>query len=129
MSFNCQRSFGPSLGHCLSSPVSGETPVRPGPFHCGQSAFAALRLLHLEVATGDTQKHRATIEVSNLNFKGISFSVLRINFPLVLSLINLRAKPNFVLDKKDTMRFVLCSLGGRLVLVVPKSGVQFQQLM
>src|SRR5262245_10781876 len=37
MSFNCQINFGPSLGHCLSKPLSLDTPVRSGPRHCGQS--------------------------------------------------------------------------------------------
>src|SRR2546427_107332 len=37
MSVTFQRSFGPSFGHCLSKPVSWETPSRCGPRHCGQS--------------------------------------------------------------------------------------------
>src|ERR1051325_9447711 len=34
-----QTSGGPSAGHCLSSPVSFETPSRFGPRHCGQFAL------------------------------------------------------------------------------------------
>src|SRR5262245_4380961 len=30
-------SVGPDRGHCLSSPVSFDTPLRSGPRHCGQS--------------------------------------------------------------------------------------------
>src|SRR2546426_123979 len=37
MSVTFQRSFGPSFGHSLSKPVSGEIPFRCGPRHCGQS--------------------------------------------------------------------------------------------
>src|ERR1044072_5943501 len=37
-SFTCQSNFGPSAGHCLSSPLSFDTPLRSGPRHCGQSA-------------------------------------------------------------------------------------------
>src|SRR5262249_26650811 len=38
MSLASQSSFGPSLGHSFSNPVSFETPVRSGPRHCGQSS-------------------------------------------------------------------------------------------
>src|SRR6516162_9725081 len=31
------NSFGPSLGHSWSKPVSVETALRSGPRHCGQS--------------------------------------------------------------------------------------------
>ena len=40
MSLAFQSSFGPPLGHCLSSPVSGDLPSRLGPSHPGQSAAA-----------------------------------------------------------------------------------------
>src|SRR2546427_1419409 len=32
-----QLLLGPDDGHCLSSPVSFDTPLRSGPRHCGQS--------------------------------------------------------------------------------------------
>src|SRR5262249_61313351 len=32
-----QSRRGPGPGHCLSSPVSFDTPLRSGPRHCGQS--------------------------------------------------------------------------------------------
>src|SRR5689334_3028847 len=34
-SFTCHSSFGPPAGHCLSKPVSFDTPLRSGPRHCG----------------------------------------------------------------------------------------------
>ena len=41
MSFTCQSSLGPAAGHCLSSPLSFEIPLRSGPRHWGQSAVWA----------------------------------------------------------------------------------------
>src|SRR5258705_1043004 len=68
MSFTCQSSFGPSAGHCLSRPVSGDVPLRPGPSHCGQSEVEVLRLAELGTDTAVSDKQSAAIAVSNRNF-------------------------------------------------------------
>src|SRR6185436_8836381 len=37
-----QVTAGPFSGHCLSSPVSLDRPLRSGPRHCGHSASGAV---------------------------------------------------------------------------------------
>src|SRR4029079_10950736 len=67
-SFTCHSSFGPPAGHCLSRPVSFETPLRSGPRHCGQSAAATLTT-H-KAATLRASKHSTALtdSVRNLIF-------------------------------------------------------------
>src|SRR5215213_1596650 len=62
MSFTCQRSFGPSVGHCLRRPVSEEMPLRSGPRHCGQSLA--------EVVTESAEQHKQSVArvASNRDF-------------------------------------------------------------
>src|SRR5688500_10632594 len=55
MSATFQRSFGPSLGHSLSRPVSDDTPLRCGPRHCGQSLAKA------DTAVDNTSRQRISI--------------------------------------------------------------------
>src|ERR1700752_1394508 len=68
MSFSCQSSFGPSFGHCLSKPLSFDTPVRSGPRHWGQSAIELRFWATPENDAAEKHKQTAAILFSNCNF-------------------------------------------------------------
>ena len=75
MSLTCQSSFGPAAGHCLSRPVSDDTPLRCGPRHWGQSED---ELRWAEVLTGTAERHTHSVArvASSRNFKIFSFGWL-----------------------------------------------------
>src|ERR1044072_9319888 len=79
MSLTCHSSFGPAAGHCLSRPVSVDTPVRCGPRHWGQSED---ELRWAEVLTGTAERHTHSVArvASSRNFKIFSFGWLGLLF-------------------------------------------------
>src|SRR5215470_2299967 len=92
-----QLCRGPDGGHCLSSPVSFDRPLRSGPRHCGQSAgplgeaFGAAASFAILAANGappsrteNQMKRKAAVKASDrvnnrLCFIQISLSPQKIN--------------------------------------------------
>src|SRR5215813_2629449 len=88
-----QLCRGPDGGHCLSSPVSFDRPLRSGPRHCGQSAgplgaAASFAILAANGAppsrTENQMKRKAAVKASDrvnnrLCFIQISLSPQKIN--------------------------------------------------
>src|SRR6185436_16192166 len=77
MSFNCQSSFGPPAGHCLSRPVSFEFPSRSGPRHCGQSESDLSTRGVVVTATVEKHRHSAARVVSN-SFTFVLLLIIRV---------------------------------------------------